>query len=315
MAFGSNPTTGTQGSLSANQFPLSSVATPNTANGDLTALEGGPVSTDGNGNKTAPASMYVKDGSDVTQGAKADTAITDATTTNTKMSFVKGLVKIFADIWDSVNHRIRIDGSGVIQPISGSVTVNTISNYANESGGNLAALKTDADTLVTNTTGLATQVTLSAAKTDLDTIVTNTNKIPASPATEGGHLAAIDTSTAASKTDLDTLAGIVASNKASVQDIEQAGYVSASTPPSTTNAGSDTSYTFSSQVNRVILENHTSANVYYAFDTAASAGSLKLVPGSTIVYPKKCTVLHLFTSASQNINGTVDGNIVVLGAL
>ncbi len=124
MGFGQNPTTGTQGSLPANQFPLSSVAVPGTANGDLTALEGGPASTDSNNNKTAPASMYVKDGGDVTQGAKADTAITDSTTTNSKMSFLKGLVKILADIWDSTNHRIKVDGSGVTQPVSGTVTSN-----------------------------------------------------------------------------------------------------------------------------------------------------------------------------------------------
>jgi len=75
----------------------------------------------------------------------------------------------------------------VIVPIQGTVTANAGANLntstlALESGGNLAA-----------------------AKADLDTIVTNTNKIPASPATEGGHLAAIDTATAASKTDLDTI--------------------------------------------------------------------------------------------------------------
>lgn len=72
MAFGQNPTTGTQGALPTNQFPLGSVAVPGAANGDLTALEGGPVSTDSNGNKTAPASLYVKDGGDVTQGASTD---------------------------------------------------------------------------------------------------------------------------------------------------------------------------------------------------------------------------------------------------
>jgi hypothetical protein len=99
------------------------------------------------------------------------------------------------------------------------------------------------------------------------------------------------------------------------QDIEQSGYVTASSPPAQTNAGSDTSYTFSSQVNRVIIQNNTSVNLNYAFDTAASAGSFLLVPGATLVYPKKCTVLHLYTSTAQSINGTSSGNIVVLGAL
>jgi hypothetical protein len=99
------------------------------------------------------------------------------------------------------------------------------------------------------------------------------------------------------------------------QDIEQAGYVSASSPPSQTNAGSDTPYAFSSQVSRIILMNNTSANVYFAFDSTASAGSLVLMPGSLLVYPKKCTVLHLYTASAVNINGTSAGNVVVLGAL
>lgn len=104
-------------------------------------------------------------------------------------------------------------------------------------------------------------------------------------------------------------------NPVPTQDIEQSGYVSASSPPSTTNAASDTSYTFSSQVSRIVLQNNTSSNVYFAFDTTASAGSLVLTPGSLLVYPKKCTVLHLYTATAQNINGTSASNIVVLGAL
>lgn len=111
--------------------------------------------------------------------------------------------------------------------------------------------------------------------------------------------------------------GVALSNTSPIpsQDIEQAGYVAASSPPSTTNAGSDTSYTFSSQVSRVIIQNNTSSNLNYAFDATASAGSLLLVPGAMLVYPKKCTVLHLYTLAAQNVNGTSTGNIVVLGAL
>ena len=102
---------------------------------------------------------------------------------------------------------------------------------------------------------------------------------------------------------------------ARTEDIEAANYVGASSPPSTTNAGTDTTYTFSSQVNRVIIQNNTSANVNYAFDTAASPGTLRLLPGATLIYPKKCTALHLYTAAAQNINGSTAGNIVVLGAL
>src|SRR5689334_1898164 len=78
MSFGTTPTSTT--SLGTNQFPVSAVAVPNESGGNLTALEGGPESTDTNGNKTAPASMYIKDGNDVTQGTS-----TDANTANTIM--------------------------------------------------------------------------------------------------------------------------------------------------------------------------------------------------------------------------------------
>lgn len=72
MPFGTTPLSTT--SLGANQFPVSAVAVPNTSGGNLTALEGGPASTDGNGNVTAPASMYVKDGGSITIGTTTDSA-------------------------------------------------------------------------------------------------------------------------------------------------------------------------------------------------------------------------------------------------
>jgi hypothetical protein len=72
MAFGSTPLSTT--AIGTNQFPVSAVAVPNEAGGNLTAVEGGPESTDGNGNKTAPISVYVKDGGDVAQGTSTDVA-------------------------------------------------------------------------------------------------------------------------------------------------------------------------------------------------------------------------------------------------
>jgi len=68
--FRNNPTTtGTPANV-----PVGTVAVPNHSNGDLTALEGGPASTDSNGNETAPVSIYAKDGNDVTQGTQTDPA-------------------------------------------------------------------------------------------------------------------------------------------------------------------------------------------------------------------------------------------------
>lgn len=88
---------------------------------------------------------------------------------------------------DSVS--VRLIGSNAPLGLGGLSTND--GSFAKETGGNLASIKSDADSIVTNTTGLATQTTLSAAKTDLDSILT--------------HEANIDTATAASKTDLDTI--------------------------------------------------------------------------------------------------------------
>ncbi len=71
MTFGTTPVSITV--LSANQFPVSAVAVPNASGGNLTALEGGPASTDTNNNTTAPVSIYIKDGGNVTQGISTDT--------------------------------------------------------------------------------------------------------------------------------------------------------------------------------------------------------------------------------------------------
>lgn len=105
-------------------------------------------------------------------------------------------------------------------------------------------------------------------------------------------------------------------NPLQTQYVSQSGYVAASgTPPTVTVASTDTSYTFSSQVDTVILQNNTTATLYYAFDATASAGSLSLAPGQVLFYSKKVTVVHLYTIAAQNINGTTAGNIVLLGEL
>jgi hypothetical protein len=54
-----------------------------------------------------------------TTGATTDAAIT--TDANGSISGkLRGLVKILNDIWDSGNHRIEVDGSGITQPISAS---------------------------------------------------------------------------------------------------------------------------------------------------------------------------------------------------
>lgn len=93
----------------------------------------------------------------------------------------------------------------------------------------------------------------------------------------------------------------------------QIGYVSLVSPPAQTNAGSDTALTFTQTVAQVTIQNNTNAVVYVAFDATASAGSYALAAGSTLVEAKYCKVVHLYTAAAQNVNGTSSGGIVVLG--
>jgi len=136
---------------------------------------------------------------------------------------------------------------------SGSISVNTISNYAAESGGNLAA-----------------------AKADLDTIVTNTNKIPASPATEGGNLATL------------------------VPGVQ--GWIAAT---GNGTANQENVLTFAQQVRKVVVYNASANNVPLEFDQTASATSIPIPPGAYwIIDNVLCTTVHIFPSVLLPINTT-----------
>jgi hypothetical protein len=172
-------------------------------------------------------------------------------------------------------------------------------------------LVADLDALITNTTGLATQSTLASAKADLDTIVTNTNKIPASPATEGGHLATIDTSTAAMKTDLDTI--VTNTNKIPASPAQEAGNLATLVPgvqgwiaaTGTGTAGQDDTLTFAQQVRKIALYNASANNVPLEFDQTATAASFPIPPGAFwIIDGALCTAVHVFPSATLAINTT-----------
>ena len=97
-------------------------------------------------------------------------------------------------------------------PLAGgdSVTVKIVGSLATDGGfvskslppgtNSIGSVTANGGTnLNTSTLALESGGNLAASKADLDTIVTNTNKIPASPATEGGNLA--------------TIAGAISSNK------------------------------------------------------------------------------------------------------
>ena len=105
--------------------------------------------------------MTSPDGGIASVGAKADSADTNPLSVNTLMAFTKGLVKIFSDVWDSVNHRLKVDGSGVVQPVSatalplpnGAASESTLSARLSDSTftGRFPAAFTSADTIAAQT--------------------------------------------------------------------------------------------------------------------------------------------------------------------
>ena len=101
--------------------------------------------------------------------------------------------------------------------------------------------------------------------------------------------------------------------QAQVEDIEQAGYVALTSPPTNTNAAADTALAFPQQVNRLILQNTSSQNVYYDFDQTASTASFVLQPGAFLSYPKKHTNPHLYTVSAVPLNAA--NGILVRGAM
>lgn len=118
--------------------------------------------------------VTIADGADVAQGAVADAAvITD--TSGTISGKLRGLVKIFASVWDSGNGRLKVDGSAVTQPITidsiagsptfpwvaGSLNVVPLENIS----GTPRELWPVSATSLPLPTGAATETTLSTVST------------------------------------------------------------------------------------------------------------------------------------------------------
>src|SRR5260221_3966682 len=120
----------------------------------------------------------IADGADVAEGTTADAA-----NANTVVGQLKQVNSVQGAVADTAVSNPASSGSviallkGIITKLAGTLTI---------SGS-------------VTTSGTVTETNSAAVKTDLDTILIGTNKIPASPATEGGNLA--------------TIAGAISSNK------------------------------------------------------------------------------------------------------
>lgn len=115
--FGITPYSTTQ--LPINTFPVSTAFVPGTANGALTAVEGIGINVDGGGYQSTISRMGLLDGDDSTQGAKGDTAVI-GDTAGSLSAKLRGLNKIFADVWDSTNHRLSVAVGGSLS-LTGSI--------------------------------------------------------------------------------------------------------------------------------------------------------------------------------------------------
>jgi hypothetical protein len=232
------------------------------AGSEFVAKAAGTVTTDAGGVKSAPQLMASSDGALATIGTTTDTAYAGS-----------GAASVVAAL------------KGVYAKLAGLLTTKVV----DAGGTNQLAVNASGEIGVSNFP--ATQAISAGAL-----------PLPAGAATEAGHLATIDTSTAAIDTNTAHLSPV-------------AGAVALTTPPATTNAGADTALTFSSQVHHWLLQNNTSAVLTFDLDVAATAGAISLAPNATFFSDVPVTALHVYTAAAQNVNGSTVANVVLRGWL
>lgn len=122
---------------SSTPIPMACVVPDGTTN--PVAIAGGPSYTD-SGNTKAPAAYWVKDGNDQTQGVTTDAAVV-GDNNGTISAKLRGLTKIFNDVWDSVNHLFAMN----VKQVGGTATD---TNSGNKSAGTQrVVLATDQPTM------------------------------------------------------------------------------------------------------------------------------------------------------------------------
>lgn len=124
--FGATPLSTTP--LGTNQFPVSAGFVPGTASGNLTSIQLGPASTDGNNYTSAPIATYTPDGNDLTQGVTTDAAVTGDVAGSISAK-LRGLNKIFAQLqFDGSNFlKVNIAAGTVAATQNGTWNITNIS--------------------------------------------------------------------------------------------------------------------------------------------------------------------------------------------
>ena len=93
--------------------------TPNNPNGQATSSNSAPVVI---ASDQSAVAVTTTDGGSPAIGATTDTAIT--TDANGSLSGkLRGLIKIFADVWDGVNHRLNVSTAPLVN------TIDTVTSY------------------------------------------------------------------------------------------------------------------------------------------------------------------------------------------
>lgn len=85
----------------------------------------GTVHTTGSGG--GGGAVTISNGSDTAEGSTTDAAVV-GDNTGTVSAKLRGLSKIFADVWDSVNHVLKVSGSFILS--TSVATTSTLSNVA-----------------------------------------------------------------------------------------------------------------------------------------------------------------------------------------
>lgn len=107
----------------------------------------------------------------------------------------------------------------------------------------------------------------------------------------------VSVSTLPSATGANTVANSLPITNAAVQ-----GWIAAT---GTGTSGQDDSFTFASQVRKVVLYNASANPVPFEFDTVSTATSIPIQPGQYMVFDDVlCTVVHVFPSATLPLNTT-----------
>jgi Flp pilus assembly protein TadG len=130
---------------------------------------------------------------------------------------------------------------------------------------------------------------------------------------EGGYDATNNQTAARQIVNSQTANGTTYGPQLVVNSAKAGAVAAAAAQPSATTANTDTSWSFSQQVNHIAIQNNSSSNVYFELDATATNGSFLLYPGQGYSQDVMCTTIHLLATSVININGSTAGNIVIRG--